>query len=59
MISLLDLVCSHFLVGKEAQLNVLASKAIMSYEDFMAITKAVYMLSYRQEKVRKRHNDMI
>ena len=49
---------SGLALGKEAQLNVLARKAKMNYKDFMAITKAVYMFSYRGEKVKKRHNQL-
>ena len=38
-------------LGKEAQLNVLAKKAGLNYETFINTKRAVYVLSYRQEKV--------
>ncbi|XP_019864138.1 PREDICTED: uncharacterized protein LOC109593544, partial [Amphimedon queenslandica] len=37
-------------LGKEAQLNVLAKKAGLSYDSFISTKRAVYVLSYRQEK---------
>ena len=38
-------------LGKEAQLNCLAKKAGIPFEDFMSTKQAIYMFKYREEKV--------
>lgn len=38
-------------LGKEAQLNCLAKKAGIPFEDFMSTKQAIYMFKYREEKL--------
>lgn len=43
----------NMVLGKEAQLHLLARKSGLEYQAFVDMKKAVYVLSYRKEKVKE------